>query len=688
MVKKATTKKGTTAGTATKGTRPPREKGAGNAEPPQRKPVRQRRRGDYDYAQDGKTRTGSLPGDLTIKPSMESKVQVVRPDFDHGDSLIFRPLPCLEDTDENQANCKWSSYRRSIDPFQFSDFMRSYPATKYVGTTDDRFTFLLYDKARARQEGYDKKQNPYILLYNTIANAKKKRTLPNMDWLQLLEGKDSFLGRPTNLYFLQGLIFKRGEEMYVGGGRSPRGAGAQDKPQIIQLSSSAGQALERMMNEVNADFTGNPEHWENSMIHGDVVAPKFGRFIRVQNPKKLQGQANTNLEGLDSWQMGGDAHEQQGSIDDNFRGYTVSVDDVFISGGRRTKLKPKLTPEQSKALKSTIQWWDEILYVPETDELCLIIAKALRAASAAIEFAWQDHPDYLTGDVQKVLANATQVLVAGPVGTGQDLEFDEMANRGRQSGVVPTEEEAVKVGADDGSYSEGYDESDEYGEDEAGAEAEVGESEPEPEPDPEGEVEPDEQTWAELGGLVDSGGDPDHALEKSMEEACGVYEIVSNDYAKWQGLGVKLDELDAEATAEVKSETAGDDGGGYDEEYANTEPEASVEEELPTVEGGEYEGEYEADVGTVEAAAPDGDKTYEFEEDFPDANEGNQEAQDGEEASMSEAFAAADSRSSKRGGTTKKTTPPKKNTPKKTVSKKPPVKKGAKGKKAKGKKKS
>lgn len=686
MVKKATTKKGTTAGTATKGTRPPRKKGAGNAEPPQRKPVRQRRRGDYDYAQHGKTRTGSIPGDLTIKPAFENKVQIVRPDFDHGDSLIFRPLPCLDDTDENQANCKWSSYRRSIDPFQFSDFMRAYPATKYVGTTDDRFTFLLYDKARAQQEGYDKKQNPYILLYNTIANAKKKRTLPNMDWLQLLEGKDSFLGRPTTLYFLQGLIFKRGEEMYVGGGRSPRGAGVQDKAQIIQLSSSAGQALERMMNEVNADFTGNPEHWENSMIHGDIVAPKFGRFIRVQNPKKLQGQANTSLEGLDSWQMGGDAHEQQSSSGgDNFRGYTVSVDDVFISGGRRTKLKPRLTPEQSKALKSTIQWWDEILYVPETDELCLIIAKALRAASAAIEFAWQDHPDYLTGDVQKVLANATQVLVAGPVSVGQDLEFDQMADR--VSGVVPTEEETAGAGADDGSYSEGYDESDEYVEDEAGAEVEVGEPEP-----AKGEAEPDEQTWVELGEIVDNGDDPDHALEKSMEEACGVYEIVSNDYAKWQGLGVKLDELDAEAelSVEVEPETAGDDGGGgYDEEYANTntntntEPEASVEAEPPTVEG-EYEGEYEEDAGTAEAAP--GDPAYEFEEDFPDANEGNQEVQDEEEASMSEAFAAADSRSSKRG--TKKTTTPKKSTPKKTVSKKPPVKKGAKGKKAKGKKKS
>src|SRR5690606_27616344 len=96
--------------------------------------------------------------DQTIQPSAQHKVMVDRPMYDHADSLIFRPLPALEDEDR-PATSKMLPYRFAIDPRAWSDFWVRYPAAAGVGTGDRRTTFLLCES------GEDIRETPYSVLF-------------------------------------------------------------------------------------------------------------------------------------------------------------------------------------------------------------------------------------------------------------------------------------------------------------------------------------------------------------------------------------------------------------------------------------------------------------------------------------------------------------------------------------------
>ncbi len=598
--------------------RPPKKRPPAAAGGGKRKPLKHRRRGDYNYADHGKGGGGLPPGDLTVKES--ANVELVRPDFDHADSLIFRMLPALTDEFEDQSECKYLPYRNSLDPYQYTDFIRSYPAARYLGFGDDCYTFLLYDKAVAAREGYDRKQNPYIILYNAVAKSIKDKTAPSIKWVGLIQGGDRVMNKPTFLYFTQGLIFKRGSETYVGAGRAPKGAGTNDKPQIIQLTVSAGKSLEQLMNGVNPEWDGSESNFEKAMEFGDVVHPKFGRFVRVQNLKKLAGAPDASLEDQTSWEMGGDSYEDKKSGDSDYRGYDVRLDDVFVTNERRTKLKPTLTPAASQALKKSVVWWDDVLRVPTQDELCLIIAKSMRGAREVLEFGWQDHPEFFTSDVNAVLSNAVQVFGGREDG---DLEYEDEpaapARDRRRSAVVPPAEA-------EGGYDDEYDENEEYEGDEAeevteakeGAEAAEGK---------EGE-------YAEGYDDAEDGEYEDEGAE-GAEAVAGEEEYGNEEYD------------DAEPAA---------DEGGYAEEGAEEKHEDAAAGEEPQ---GAYDGEdYEDDPATggesqVDPAAAD-DEYDDLEDDYPDA-----ESQDADEAEMEAAFDAANERSSARA-------------PKQTARKRPP----------------
>src|SRR5690606_7386487 len=143
----------------------------------------------------------------------------------------------------------------------------------------------------------------------------------------------------------------------------------------------------------------------------DPVHPKYGRFIRLQNPDK--GATGGMSGDLDEWDpSGGDSF---GGDDRNSRGfgkgYVGTIDNVFVSSNQATKITPQIKPADLKILKPRIVFWDQVLRVLTVEEQCLTLAKALRGAKDLLQRAWADHPEYLSADVRKIFAGSKQVFV-------------------------------------------------------------------------------------------------------------------------------------------------------------------------------------------------------------------------------------------------------------------------------------
>lgn len=542
----------------------PRKKRAASGSAPVKR--RARKRGKYnlaDHAGGGDSRPSD---DKTIRPGVH--VNLIRPVFNSRDSLVFRPLWCMDDEDVT----KRLPYRFSMEPQDISDIIRAYPAAKYVGIGEERATVILYDPT---DDKIDVKANPYKLIHRLVhQRVEYDKNAPSRTWDVLLKGtrgagyKDKGIPAPTDLYFMQGLIFAKGRTAFVGGDKIPLGAASEDEIPVIQMSRSVGRQLLKEMDLPNEDYDGPENRWEFSMLHGDIVHPKFGRFIHLTGK-----DADSSVDDLDSGSgWGGGRRGRSKSVEDNDAfggGYGVHIEKIFTFNGKEFPQYPvRILPDLAKQLDRKIKLWDEILHIPETQELCLILAKCLSGARDIIEMAWQDYPEYMTADIKAILANAKQFRI-GAV-PGSDDEHDVVGGRRpRRSAAVPE--------ADDVDDSLDYGE-DDYGEEPGGPEA------------------------ATRAG---------YAEEESPDAA--------DEY----------DDYDAEAEAE--EEDGYDDGEeGYDEEvYDEEEPESDEEEEGS--DDGEYD-EYEEDDSEEEAEEDDADAGYDDDDDYDaeDEEEGDYDEEEPE----------------------------------------------------------
>ena len=399
---------------------------------------------NYSFATHGQTSKGVPMGDRTIRAG--SNCDLVRPAFENADALIFRPFPSLTDTKQARPTQeKFEPFKTDADAAAFSDFMRTYPAAKGVGLEGIRSTFLLYDPNDVVSGAYDPRSNPYHILFYAIKNAIRNRTIPNVKWMDLVpsDKQDKVLSPPTTLLFIQGAIYVKGTEMYIGrdnatgANRVPRGLGPDDKTQVIQLTSSAGDRMVEMFKMPNPEWTGSDTDFEHALRFGDPVAWNKGRFIRIADINKLPTTQLAGLEG-EGWLMNGeDQYAGNGGGRMQQKGYTVFIDEVLtvMGGVQKTKISPALDKAQAVAIKNRIRYWDEILPVPTHEELCLWIAHAMKGAADVVEFGWQDHPEFLTAEVRQILRSATQIYVGSPIPTQAQGQAQTAGMFGAATGV-------------------------------------------------------------------------------------------------------------------------------------------------------------------------------------------------------------------------------------------------------------
>ena len=548
---------------------------------------------------------GLPPGDLTLKLSEAvPSINLHRPSFDKG-SLIFRPLWNwnVEEYNDTQILVP-DEYRFSIEPNKLSDIIRQYPAAYFLGDGDETYTFLLYDKDLDESE-YDRRQNPYVLLYNGVYRAAK-RDYTHPEWAQLIDGKRKTISPPCDLYFIQGVIFKRGDTLYVGRDRSPKGLGKKDPPQIVQLKNTAGEGVLKLFNAVNEDWEGDSNDWENSMLIGNPVSPEYGRFISVYNPEKEQ-LGGEELDELSEITVGSSGEAEAGGGQE-IRGYSVRADDRFVLNGKKTKIKPSFAGPALEMLQDRVVWWDDVINLISDEEQAVVIAKALKHYRKVLEYVWAEHPEFLTKDVMKILNNSKQISLKG----GQDL--NELA-----AGAGLDIDDATPGEYDVEAEEEGDEEYEEVASEEVATDEEA---------EYEEEAEEEAAEEEEAGEEEEEAGDEDE------------YEYVE-------------EEVEEEAGEEEEEEEAGDDEDEYEYVEEEVEEEAGEEEEA-----GDDEDEYEYVEEEVEEEEVDASEYDEEEE------EGEEEEPD-EDAEAEQAIADAAKLAKDRAAARKKSSavPPKKTAP-------------------------
>lgn len=358
-----------------------------------------KRRESYSFQDEGRPSSGVPEGDKTLKAGVS--VSLFRPVWTKG-RLVFRPLPMV--TVEKDG---FEPYKLGPDAYDFSDFMRKYPGAFFVGTAQ-QYSFIPY---RASQN-YDRRTNPYVILRSAISSAVSAGHRNAGPWTPLVSGKNQKLPKPVDVLFMQGFIFEHGDNHYLLKTKQPYGAADTHKTPIIQIKGSAVRKLLSMLTEPVRGYRGDPDNYEASLAYGDIVGLDAGRFISVYNPSQVSGVMApvSDDEAVDmEWDVGGrgDSDTDEKAFG---KGYEVSIDKTYTTvKGQRVSAK---LAGKEEALMSKVLEWDDLIYIPTHEELCVLLAKAFSNMPSVLKFGWADNREFFSDEVKGILASRTQVAVS------------------------------------------------------------------------------------------------------------------------------------------------------------------------------------------------------------------------------------------------------------------------------------
>lgn len=428
-----------------------------------RRPLKHRaRERNFRFADYSKPQSKGPKDDRTLN-KRGPQVEIIRGKWNGAAPLTFRPLPmfCAEDPS------RFDPTRLTTDEYDFSDFMRGIPSVKYVGI-DQKFTFLTYDPRRVYDQGYNPRtDNPYHVLYNATMDAVKKtgeaivngRDVMTGKWSPLVnDGPSKAFNAPSKMYFMQGALFELDGELYIKKNSPPKGLRTDDLPQIIELSKAAGDKIAKKLNMLNPEYKGdNDVEFQSEMYaYGDAVDLTNGMFFTLFNPAK-----HGNVIDLHE-----DFDEEDSNDSGGYTSWGVAINPTFDYVDRRQPVSvPADISQYADIIAQRLVPWDDILYFPPDEEICLWMAQAFRSMPQLLEFGWQDNPAFFTDEVKGVLSNRT--TVSGP-GVSYEDDEDEAdaapapsqtkasagASRVRAASTPKYEVEAAPAAGADESYDE------------------------------------------------------------------------------------------------------------------------------------------------------------------------------------------------------------------------------------------
>jgi hypothetical protein len=435
------------------------------------------------------------------------------------------------------------------------------PAAKYTGS-DDSTTFLLYDPT---DDSYDKKDNPYLMFESAISRAVHNGKTStgrkiDPDWNKLVLGRDRKISRPTYLYYIQGLTYQKGTNIYAPPKRRPLGWKEDEPIAVHQLPTGAGKQLRKLLNEKNEDWEGPEDDWDNAYLYNDLLNWERGRFICVYNPEKFDPDGGVVEDNAEEEYDEGDMESAQVNDkggkddDDDFKGYAVRIEENFVNRAERKRYSAKIPEEMPY---NRFNWWftegeeQGLLYIPTELEVVQYMARCFRSQKKALEYGLDDRQDLLLDEsVQAIIRARTSASMPDdgddyededsrtvrrdPTAELEDDEYDEEYDEGEENEEEYYEDESEEEEADDEDADEEsseeeeeyYDEDDEDEEGEEGDEEyeEDSESDYDDDDEAEGDAEDedeyyddeDEQDATEDEGELED--DPEDVEDEELEE--------------------------------------------------------------------------------------------------------------------------------------------------------------------------
>lgn len=210
--------------------------------------------------------------------------------------------------------------------------------------------------------------------------------------------------RPSAMYLFLGIVLHNDKETYVGAGKVPLGLGKTDTAQVIQLSATAGEAIWKALSEVRDEYRGvETDDYAKALVYGDPVHPEQGIFLTVMG----RHAATPYSEPVGGYDLDAEAGRLPGRDRESFGRYTVSFSrQLAIEGRTIPHVSPALPPKAVERILNKAVQFDNILYIPTTEELCLLCARAWKSDPYILEYGWGDHPQFFTAEVRKILTNA------------------------------------------------------------------------------------------------------------------------------------------------------------------------------------------------------------------------------------------------------------------------------------------
>ena len=467
---------------------------------------------NYDNRAHGRRESSAPPDDKTINHNL-TRVNVIRPKWGGG-PLVFRAFPALDPTKDFPMPLPG---RMGIDPREVNEFMVRVPVASYVGLSTqgaEKSTFILYEPWLADEK---RANNPYRVFYFACKDAHKSGAFGNGRgwdgrWNPLMvggKGRGAEISNPSARWYIQGYVLANNEKDYIAERDGvAMGLGEDDDTVLIQLSVSAGDGLldllatQRPAEKIPNNVTPESHPWR-FLTYGDPTGVpnadgsqlSKGVFMTVFDPKKVK-----NITTHTTW---------DGTIKETGQGYESAISRKFVAANGKEVSADMDAAALAKAKDSWQFWFDDpgsgqkgLLKVPSIEEQCLMIAKGFKDVPELLEFAWADHPEFMTNDVVGVLRARRSALA--PDGSANNPP------PGYSNDNVQTDASMGDANADDFQ-----DDEDELEETEAPAQTAAA-----PEPDEEEDFDAIDEAEASLDADDDAfGDDPDDFDEENEMES-------------------------------------------------------------------------------------------------------------------------------------------------------------------------
>jgi len=375
---------------------------------------------EYDYDQHGKVEGGGMSPKFITQEFID-QVSLEGPrGWDEAKSpFTVRIWPAINPDNTEQ----FMKYRKVDAPQKFTDWFRAIPSVKYVGVGKNKqITFFIYDPRRVHTENYEVSSNPYMILFQEFHSAVKadqamlgKRDVLTKYWYNMamdskVREKRAFC-KPTITYLFQGTIYSNNKSLVRENGL-PMGLGRKDRTPIGMLSKAAGDELVRLVRLPSKNPSEDPTNVSSQFIYGDITRLKAGKFVSFYHPSLSDIMAAKYPKDIQlASELAPKSEESEGNR--GFDSYEVLLHNTCSVIPEKQKRPVVLTPdisEHADSIRAHYMWWDDILYFPGHEEMCVMLAQAYRDVPDIIRYCWRDNREFMTAEVKAILSSA----VSGP----------------------------------------------------------------------------------------------------------------------------------------------------------------------------------------------------------------------------------------------------------------------------------